>query len=141
VRWRGGSWCDGAIVDILPVHPILDLEPPCDAVLAVNCFYPPGFAGEDAGGWQGRQWSVLDIADQVVTAQHLEIARKNLRRLRAEVRTVMMIDPVPYGVVRRAGFYTQFLDRSAWPEFMRSGRLAALSALRKGLRKPRTDNR
>jgi NTE family protein len=133
VMWRGGSWCDGGIVDIFPVHPILDLEPRCDAVLALNCFYPPDFAGEDVQGWRTRLWSVLDIADQVVTAQHVEIARQNLRRLRAEVGTVMMIDPVPYERVRRAGFYAQFLDHSAWPEFMRLGRSAALSAMRKSL--------
>ncbi len=130
VRWRGGSWCDGGIVDIFPVHPLLDLEKPCDAVVAVNCFYPPEFAGEDAAGWQSRRWSVLDIADQVVTAQHVQLARENLRRLRAEVRTVMMINPVPYELVRRAGFYQQFLDRSGWPEFMRAGRRATLTALR-----------
>ncbi len=138
VRWRGGSWCDGGIVDIFPVHPILDLEKPCDAVVAVNCFYPPEFAGEDAGGWQARRWSVLDIADQVVTAQHVQLARENLRRLRAEVGTVMMINPVRYELVRRAGFYQQFLDRSSWPEFMRAGRRATLTVLRGHLgRRPR----
>jgi hypothetical protein len=73
---------------------------------------------------------MLDIADQVVTAQHVQLARENLRRLRAEVGTVMMIDPVPYELVRRAGFYAQFLDHSKWPEFMRAGRLAALVVLR-----------
>ncbi len=130
VRWRGGSWCDGGIVDIFPVHPLLDLEKPCDTVVAVNCFYPPEFAGEDAGGWQTRRWSVLDIADQVVTAQHVQLARENLRRLRAEVGTVLMMNPVRYELVRRAGFYQQFLDRSSWPEFMRAGRKATLTAMR-----------
>jgi NTE family protein len=133
-RWRGGSWCDGAIVDIFPVRPILDLEPRCDAVLGVNCFYPPEFEGEDASGWQSRTWSVLDIGDQVVTAQHIEIARGNVRRLRAEVEQVMMIDPVPYELVRRAGLYAQFIDRSGWPDFIRSGHRAAGDALKKGLR-------
>lgn len=129
VKWNGGYWCDGATVDIFPVSPVLDLEPPCQAVLGVNCFYPPEFRGEDATGWKGRRWSVLDIADQVMTAQHIQLARENLRRLRAEVGTVMMINPVPYAVVRRTGLYFQFLDRSAWPAFMRSGRRAALAAL------------
>jgi len=129
VRWRGGSWNDGAVVDIFPVHPLLDIEPHCDAVLAVNCFYPPGFAGENAEGWNKRSWSVVDIADQVVTAQHLQLARENLRRLRAEVKTVTMIEPVPYRLVRRTGFYSQFLDRSQWPDFMRWGRRATLKAL------------
>jgi len=133
VAWRGGHWCDGGIVDIFPVHPILDLAPACDVVLGLNCFYPPDFAGEDASGWQTRRWSMLDIADQVVTAQHVQLARENLRRLRAEVGTVMMIDPVPYELVRRAGFYAQFLDHSQWPEFMRAGRRAALPALRRHL--------
>jgi NTE family protein len=133
VPWRGGHWCDGGIVDIFPVHPLLDLEKPCDAVVGVNCFYPPEFAGEDASGWRSRRWSVLDIADQVVTAQHVQLARENLRRLRAEVRTVMMIDPVPYELVRRAGFYAQFLDHSQWPDFMRAGRRAALTAMRSHL--------
>ncbi len=133
VPWRGGHWCDGGIVDIFPVHPMLDLAPSCDIVLGVNCFYPPGFAGEDASGWQGRRWSMLDIADQVVTAQHVQLARENLRRLRAEVDTVMMIDPVPFELVRRAGFYAQFLDHSQWPDFMRAGRRAALLALRRHL--------
>jgi NTE family protein len=134
VSWRGGSWCDGAIVDIFPVHPILDLEPRCQAVLGVNCFYPPEFAGEDASGWRRRAWSVLDIGDQVVTAQHIEIARSNVRRLRAEVESVMMIDPVPYELVRRAGLYAQFIDRSGWPDFIRSGHRTALDALKKELR-------
>lgn len=133
-RWRGGSWCDGAIVDIFPVRPVLDIEHRCDAVLGVNCFYPPEFAGEDVRGWQSRRWSVLDIGDQVVTAQHLEIARENLRRLRARVNQVMMINPVPYRLVRKAGFYAHFLDRASWPEFMRSGRREALAALKRGLR-------
>ncbi|HUY73798.1 MAG TPA: patatin-like phospholipase family protein [Candidatus Dormibacteraeota bacterium] len=137
VPWRGGHWCDGGIVDIFPVHPILDLAPECDVVLGVNCFYPPGFAGEDASGWQERRWSMLDIADQVVTAQHVQLARENLRRLRAEVGTVMMIDPVPYELVRRAGFYVQFLDHSQWPEFMQAGRRAGLLALRRNLARGR----
>jgi NTE family protein len=131
VWWRGGHWCDGGIVDIFPVHPVLDIEQPPDVVLAVNCFYPPGFAGEDATGWREHFWSVLDIADQVVTAQHVQLARENLRRLRAEVPTVMMMDPVPYEVVRRAGFYAQFLERRDWPAFMRAGRRDATRLLRK----------
>ena len=131
VSWRRGHWCDGGIVDIFPVHPLLDIEERPDAVLAVNGFYPPEFDGEDATGWRDREWSVLDIADQVVTAQHVQLARENLRRLRAEVPSVLMMDPVPYELVRRTGFYTQFLSRNDWPEFMRAGRKDALRLLRK----------
>lgn len=131
VKWHGGSWNDGAIVDIFPVHPVLDIEPPCDTVLAVNCFYPPDFAGEDATGFRANAWSMMDIADQVVTAPHLQLARENLARLRRRVQRVMVINPVPYTMVRRAGFYAEFLDRSDWPSFMHRGRAATLRELNK----------
>jgi NTE family protein len=32
VAYDGQHWCDGGIVDIFPVHPVLDIEEPCDAV-------------------------------------------------------------------------------------------------------------
>lgn len=128
VELDGRYWCDGGIVDIFPVVPVLDLEEPPDIVLAVNGFYPPGFAGEEAWGWQDRQWSILTVASQVRTCQQIELARLNLSRL-AEATTVLMIEPVPYGKVRGAGFYRQFLNTAEWPEFMLAGRRAARAAL------------
>jgi NTE family protein len=125
----GLHWCDGGIVDIFPVRPLLELEEPCEVVLAVNGFYPPNFAGESAHGWREQRASVLRIASQVRTSQQIELARTNLERLRAETE-VMMIDPVPYTAVKGAGFYKHFIDRTAWPDFMRSGRAEALHALR-----------
>ncbi len=116
-----GYWCDGGIVDIFPVRPVLDLEEPPDVVLAINGFYPPRFAGEDGSGWQDRRYSILAIASQVRTCQQVELARTNLSRLESETE-VMMIEPVPYAKVRGAGFYRQFLNTDEWPEFMRSGR-------------------
>ena len=117
----GESWCDGGLVDIFPVRPVLELEEPCDAALAINGFYPPEFAGEDATGWEGRRASILYVASQVRTCQQSELARVNLRRLRAAT-DVLMIEPVPYEKVRGVGFYRQFLNPSEWPVFMRSGR-------------------
>ena len=114
-------WCDGGIVDIFPVRPVLDIEERPDVVLAINGFYPPHFAGEDASGWQDRRNSILAIASQVRTCQQVELARTNLRRLESDT-DVLMIEPVPYAKVRGAGFYRQFLNTSEWPEFMRAGR-------------------
>jgi NTE family protein len=116
-----GYWCDGGIVDIFPVRPVLDLEEPSDVVLAINGFYPPRFVGEDGSGWRDRRYSILAIASQVRTCQQVELARTNLSRLESETE-VMMIEPVPYAKVRGAGFYRQFLNTDEWPEFMRSGR-------------------
>ena len=129
VSLDGLYWCDGGLVDIFPVRPVLELEEPCDAALAINGFYPPEFAGEDATGWQDRRASILYVASQVRTCQQTELARINLHRLRAAT-DVLMIEPVPYEKVRGVGFYRQFLNTSEWPTFMRSGRTETRRVLR-----------
>lgn len=129
VRLDGESWCDGGIVDIFPVHPVLDIEAPCDLALAVNGFYPPGFVGEDASGWRDRPWSIIDIASQVRTSQQAQLARENVTRLGAALE-VHMIEPVSYEKVMGLGFYRQFLSTEDWPGFMRTGRHDALRVLR-----------
>jgi len=122
VELGGGYWCDGGIVDIFPVRPVLDIEELCDVALAVNGFYPPGFAGEDATGWRARPASILYAASQARTCQQVELARVNLERLEQSMQ-VLMIEPVPFEKVRGAGFYRQFLSTRDWPGFMRAGRL------------------
>lgn len=124
----GLSWCDGGIVDIFPVKPVLDIEPPSTAAVAVNGFYPPRFSGEDASGWDEERWSILRIASQVRTSQQAELARINLARLEAAL-PVEMIEPVPYEAVRGVGFYRQFLDNRDWAGFMAAGRNHTLDAL------------
>ncbi len=127
----GLSWCDGGIVDIFPVRPVLDIEPAVETAIAVNAFYPHDFGGEDVTGWDRRPFSIVAAAGQVRTCQQAELARENLARLRREART-LLVEPVPYWKVAGAGFYKQFLDTRDWPEFMRAGRRAALAALRGG---------
>ncbi|MBI3217688.1 MAG: patatin-like phospholipase family protein [Mycobacterium sp.] len=129
VEYGGLHWQDGGIVDIFPVHPLLDIEKPCAFTLAINGFYPPDFRGEDASGWQDRRVSILDLASQVGTCQQIQLARENLARLRHATH-VAMIEPVPYREVRGVGFYRQFFSARDWPDFMRAGRLAARQALR-----------
>ena len=128
VYFGGFHWCDGGIVDIFPVRPLLDLEEPCEFTLAVNGFYPPGFEGEDATGWEHRPASILYVAGQVRTCQQIELARENLRRLRAASH-VAMIEPVPYDAVRGIGFYRQFFSTRDWPTLMRAGPAAARRVL------------
>lgn len=120
-------WCDGGVVDIFPVRPVLDEVRP-DAVLGLNGFYPPDFVGEDQTGWHDRSLSILYAASQVRTSQQAALARENLARLR-EACPVELIDPVPYEKVRGTGFYRQFIDNAEWPSFMRAGRTAGLVAL------------
>jgi NTE family protein len=127
VELDGAWWCDGGIVDIFPVRPLLDRVAP-DAVVAVNGFYPPEFAGEDQSGWHERSLSILYAASQVRTVQMAALARENLARLRRSCQ-VALVDPVPYEKVRGLGFYRQFMDTTEWPTFMRAGRSAALAGL------------
>ena len=128
VDLHGRFWCDGGIVDIFPVVPTLDLVPGSDAAVAVNGFYPAGFAGEDATGWQDRPASIIAVASQVRTCQQSELARVNVQRLRAAM-PVSMIEPVPYTKVRGLGFYREFLNNREWPDFMRAGRRDGRRAL------------
>ena len=129
VALAGRSWCDGGIVDIFPVHPVLDLEPRIDTAIAVNAFYPPEFEGEDATGWDRRRLSLVHIGSQVRTSQQVQLARENLARLRARA-DVLMLEPVDYEKVRGTGFYQQFVDTSEWPAFMLAGRATTIAALR-----------
>jgi len=128
VELDGGFWCDGGTVDIFPVTPLLDIEDPCEVVLAINGFYPPRFVGENATGWQERRNSILYVASQVRTCQQIELARANLRRLE-DTSEVTMIEPVPYEKVRGAGFYRQFLSTRDWCSFMQAGRSESRRAL------------
>jgi len=135
VLLNGRSWCDGGIVDIFPVHPVLDIEPPIDTAIAVNCFYPSGFTGEDVSGWERQPLSVLRVGSQVRTSQQVQLARENLARLQAQAQ-VLLVEPVPYRKVSGTGFYQQFIDTSQWPEFMLAGRTAALAAVRSAVGPP-----
>lgn len=124
----GVSWSDGGVVDIFPVTPLLDRGVAPDLVLAVNGFYPPGFAGEDVGGWTERALSILYEAAQVRTCQQVQLAREHLARLR-EACEVLLLEPVPYTKVRGVGFYRQFFDTAEWPGFMAAGHRCAAEAL------------
>ena len=128
VALDGLSWCDGGIVDIFPVAPVLDIEPAVDTAIAVNGFYPHEFRGEDVTGWDDRPLSIVTAASQVRTCQQAELAREHLARLRRQART-LLVEPVPYGKVAGTGFYEQFLDTREWPQFMRAGREAMLASL------------
>jgi NTE family protein len=131
----GLAWCDGGIVDILPVGPVLDIEPAVDIAVAINCYYPHEFEGEDATGWDNRPFSIVGAASQVRTCQHVQLAREHLARLRRETAT-LLVEPVPYWKVAGTGFYQQFLDTREWPQFMREGRAAMLAVLRTNAVRP-----
>lgn len=136
VSYKGAHYYDGGTGDIFPVRPLLDIEPRPDAVVAVNAFYPPQFAGDDVSGWVERPGSIFIAAAQVRSVQHIELAREHLARLRREVPEVMLLDPVPYEDIRGVGLYRFFFDNSRWPDFMRAGHATASRALHASTRQP-----
>ena len=118
---------DGGIIDILPVQPLLEEPEPLDAILGINCYYAEDFRGEDVSGWHDRPLAVLRPAvGQLRWAGHLELAREHVRALGSRLT---LIHPVPYDEVRGAAFYRSFLDRSAWPRYIRLGYEHARAAL------------
>lgn len=124
----GGWWLDGGVVDILPAEPFVGTDR-CDVALVVNGFYPAGFRGDEATGWRENPLSVLTVASQTRSMQHLQLARRSMADLERSVRDVIELTPVPYSTVQGAGLYGQFLDSRQWPEFMADGYVDALAAL------------
>ena len=89
---------------------MLDIEPPhATPSIAVNGFYPPEFAGEDATGWADRAGSILYVASQVRTCQQVELARENLARLRRHCVRSRCCSRSPTRRCGASGFYRQFL--------------------------------
>lgn len=132
----GGYWLDGGIVDIFPVEPFVTADR-CDLAIVVNCFYPPGLVADEEVGWQTRPLSILHVANQTRTMQHLQLARRSLAALEAATE-VLLVEPVPYSKVHGAGLYGQFLDNREWATFAREGYDVTRAALRRRFRQPRT---
>lgn len=124
-----GWWLDGGVVDILPAEPFVGTDR-CDLAIVVNCFYPPGFTGDREPRWQESAFSVLHVANQARTMQHLQLARRGMADLRRTIPEVIELTPVNYSKVHGAGLYGQFLDTREWPRFMTDGYDDAAAALR-----------
>lgn len=123
----GGHWMDGGIVDIFPLRPLIE-DDICDVTILVNGFYPPGLTGDSESNWRDSTFSIVHVANQTRTMQHLELARRSLAELRRAM-PVIELNPVAYDKVHGAGLYGQFLDNREWGEFMGDGYRAARRAL------------
>lgn len=124
----GGFWLDGGIVDILPAQPFVDTDR-CDVAIVVNGFYGPGFTVDEEPHWREAPLSVLHVANQTRTMQHLQLARRSFADLQRSVPEVIELSPVSYELVHGAGLYGQFLDTRDWPGFMTDGYVAAAGVL------------
>jgi NTE family protein len=107
VRVEGELYVDGAVVDSFPAEPIV-ADGGFERVFAVDVT-PPG--GDDRR---------LDLA------QRRELTRRSRRRLG---ESLTLIEPIPGEELHGSPFYDLFLDRRRWPDLMRRGYSAAVSAL------------
>jgi NTE family protein len=132
VRVEGDLYVDGGVIDAFPTEPVVE-DGRFDHVFGLNVLLPPGLQGDAVDGGDARRLSLLGLSRRIAAGGHLELARRNLRRLGD---SVTLIEPIGPDEARGAAFYDLFLDRRRWPELMRRGHDAALEALEPFRSKP-----
>jgi NTE family protein len=137
VRVEGDLYVDGGVIDAFPTEPLVD-DGAFDHVFGLNVLLPRGLQGDDTEGADARRLSLLDLSRRIAAGGHVELARRNLRRLGDRVTLIEPLDP---GESRGAAFYDLFLDRRRWPELMRRGYDAAVEALAPFRAQPRQARR
>jgi NTE family protein len=113
----GHLYVDGGIIDLLPAEPILRAGS-FDRVFAINFMLPPQLEPEDITGWHHHRMGVLIASRQAEQGFQLELAQRT-RRIFGDAMTV--IDAADHRLLRGPSFYDLFIDRSRWPELIRSG--------------------
>ena len=133
VEVGGHLYVDGGIIDLLPAEPILR-DGGFDHVFAVNFMLPPQLEPEDITGWGDRPMGVLAASRQAEQGFQLELARRTQRALGDRLT---VIDAADHRLLRGPAFYDLFIDRSRWPELIRSGYERTTEALDALRRRPR----
>ena len=136
VRVEGDLYVDGGVIDAFPTEPLVE-DGGFDRVFGLNVMLP-GLDADGAGGSVPHQPSVLDLSRRIAAGGHLELARRNLRRLGDRVT---MIEPLDPDETRGAAFFDLFLDRRRWPALMRRGYDATVEALAEFRARPREKRR
>ena len=83
-----------------------------------NFMLPPQLQPEDITGWQQHRMGILEASRQAEQGFQLELAQRTKRTL-GDAMT--MIDAADHRLLRGPSFYDLFIDRSRWPELIRSG--------------------
>jgi NTE family protein len=125
VEVHGHLYVDGGVIEVWPARPVIE-EGSFDHVFGVNFMLPPNFEPKDITGWPERTGGILEASRQLQQGYHLELARRAREELGDKLT---LIDPVDPSALRGTSFYELFIDRSRWPELIRSGYEAATEAL------------
>ena len=117
VEVRGHLYVDGGLIELLPTQPVIE-HGPFDHVFGINFMLPKGLQPDDITGWQKKPMGIVLASRELQQAYHVEFARRARRELGD---TLTMIDAADPGLCRGAWLYDLFIDRSRWPELIRTG--------------------
>jgi predicted acylesterase/phospholipase RssA len=128
---HGHLYVDGGVVELLPIQPVLD-NGPFDHVFGLNFMLPERLTPDDITGWHTKPMGIVLASRELQQAYHVEFARRAKRELGDALTIIDAADP---RLCRGAWLMDLFIDRSRWPELIRTGYERTSAAL-KQLRRP-----
>lgn len=134
VEVRGHLYVDGGVVELLPTQPVLD-HGPFDHVFGLNFMLPERLTPEDITGWNTKPMGIVRASRELQQAYHVEFARRAKRELGDALTIIDAADP---RLCRGGWLMDLFMDRSRWPELIRTGYERTTAALEPLRHRPKT---
>ena len=132
VEVRGHLYVDGGVVELLPIQPVLD-HGPFDHVVGLNFMLPERLTPDDITGWHRKPMGIVLASRELQQAYHVEFARRAQRELGDALTIIDAADP---RLCRGGWLMDLFIDRSRWPELIRTGYERTTAALKLLRRRP-----
>ena len=132
VEVRGHLYFDGGVMELLPIQPVLD-QGPFDHVFGLNFMLPERLTPDDITGWHRKPLGIVLASRELQQAYQVEFARRAKREL-ADALTI--IDAADPRLCRGGWLMDLFIDRSRWPELIRTGYERTTTALQRLRRQP-----
>jgi len=129
---RGHLYVDGGVVELLPMQPVLD-HGPFDHVVGLNFMLPERLTPDDITGWHRKPMGIVVASRELQQAYHVEFARRAKRELGDGLTIIDAADP---RLCRGGWLMDLFIDRSRWPELIRTGYERTTKALKQLRRRP-----
>jgi len=117
VEVRGHLYVDGGLIELLPTQPVFE-HGPFDHVFGINFMLPERLQPDNITGWQKKPMGIVLASRELQQAYHVEFARRARRELGDALTIIDAADP---RLCRGAWLYDLFIDRSRWPELIRTG--------------------
>ena len=114
---RGHLYVDGGLIELLPTQPAIE-HGPFDRIFGINFMLPERLQPEDITGWHKKPMGIVRASRELQQAYHVEFARRTRRELGDQLTIIDAADP---RLCRGAWLYDLFIDRSRWPELIRTG--------------------